>query len=106
MITSHIHVKLTDSSVEGDISVFLVHVMDSSSGLISEDDAESFDVVGSFFVDFVDGEDLTLSSLGLELPSKVIPEFRFSNDFVGGEKSQSIDLGVRFLFSRNFSTED
>lgn len=106
VVTSHFHMKLTDSTVKGDVSVLFIHVVDSSSGLISEDDAESFDVVGSFFVDFVDGEDLALSSLGLELPSKVIPEFRFSNDFVGSEKSQSIDFGVRFLFSRNFSTED
>ena len=53
MITSHIHVELTDSSVEGDISVFLVHVVDSGSGLVSEDDAESFDMIGSFFVDLI-----------------------------------------------------
>ena len=53
MITSHIHVKLADSSVEGDISVFLVHVMDSSSGLVSKDNTESFDMIGSFFIDLI-----------------------------------------------------
>ena len=85
VVTSHFHVKLADSTVEGDVSVLFIHVVDSSSGLISEDDAESFDVIGSFFIDFVDCKNLTLSSFSLELPSKMIPEFGFSNNFVGGE---------------------
>ena len=53
MITSHIHVKLADSSVEGDISVFLVHVMDSSSGLVSKDNSVIFVMFGSFFIDLI-----------------------------------------------------
>ncbi len=85
VVTSHFHMKLTDSTVEGDVSVLFIHVVNSSSGLISEDDAESFDVIGSFFVDFVNSENLTLSSFSLELSSKVIPEFGFGNNFVGGE---------------------
>lgn len=54
MITGHIHVQLTDSSVQGNISVLLVHVVVSGSGLISEHYSVSFDMVGSFFVDLVD----------------------------------------------------
>lgn len=85
VVTSHFHMKLADSAVEGDVSVLFIHVVNSGSGLISEDDAESFDVIGSFFIDFVDSKNLTLSSFSLELPSKMIPEFGFSNNFVGGE---------------------
>ena len=53
VITGHIHVELADGSVEGDISVFLVHVVDSGSGLVSEDDAESFNMIGSSFEDLI-----------------------------------------------------
>ena len=47
--------KLTDGSIERDVSVLFVHVVVSGSGLISEDDAEGLDVIGSSFEDFVDG---------------------------------------------------
>ena len=46
--------QLTDSSVEVGVSVLLVHVMDSGSGLILQNDAESFNMVWSFFEDLVD----------------------------------------------------
>jgi len=64
VITGHIHVKLTDGSVEGDVSVFLVHVVDTSPGLISQDDAKSFDMVRSFFKDLINRKDLSLSCFG------------------------------------------
>ena len=46
--------KLADCPVEGDVSVLLIHVVDASSGLIPEDDAESLNMVGPSFMDFVD----------------------------------------------------
>ena len=53
MVSSHISVKLTDSTVQGNISVLSVHVVISSSGLISGNDAECFDVIRSSFEDLV-----------------------------------------------------
>lgn len=106
VVTGHFHVELADSSIERDVSVLLVHVVNSGSGLISEDNAEGFDMVGSFFIDFVDGKNLTLSCFGLELPSKMIPELGFSDNFVGSEQSEGIDFGVGILLSREFSTEN
>ena len=66
MVTSHFLMQLTHGSVEVSVSVLFIHVVNSGSGLIFQDDAECFNVVGSFFEDFVYGEDLTLSALGLE----------------------------------------
>ena len=54
MVTGHFLVQLTDGSVQRDISVLLVHVVDSSSGLIFQNDSESFDVIWSSFENFVD----------------------------------------------------
>ena len=66
MVTGHFLVQLADGSVEVSISVLLVHVVDTSSGLIFQDDSEGFNMVRSFFKDFVYGEYLTLSALGLQ----------------------------------------
>ena len=60
VITSHIHMKLTDSTIERNVSVLFIHVVDTSSGLISENYSEGFNMVRSPLVDLIDREDLTL----------------------------------------------
>jgi hypothetical protein len=57
----------------------------SSSGLISQDNAESFDVVRSSLEDLIHLQNLTLCALGLELVAQMVPEFGFGNDFVSCE---------------------
>lgn len=106
MISSHFSMELTDSTVERNISELLVHVMVSSSRLISEDNSEGFDVIGSSFKDFVNGQDLSLSSFGFVLTTEMVPEFGFGNNFVSGKKSDSIYFGIRFLLSGSFTTKD
>ena len=98
MVACHFSVELTDGSVERNITVLLVHVGDSGSGLVPEDNAEGLDMVGSALEDLIDGEDLSLGALGLELSPKVVPEFRFGDDFVFGEETNGVYFGARFLF--------
>ena len=98
--------ELADGSIERDISVLLVHVVVSGSGLISQDNSEGLDMVGSSLEDFVDGQDLPLSSFGLELSAEMVPEFGFSNDFVGGEQTDGIYFWVGVLISGDFAAED
>ena len=43
-------------------------------------------------LDFVDGEELALSALGLELPAEVVPELGFGDDRVSGEESEGVDF--------------
>ena len=106
MITSHLRVELTDSTVEGDISELLVHVVVSSSGLIPQDNAEGFNMIGSSFEDLVDSQDLALSSFGLELTTEMVPELGLGNHFVASEESDSIYFRVRVLFGGNFAAKD
>ena len=106
VITGHFSVELADGTVEGDVSELLVHVVVSSSGLIPQDNAEGLDVIGSSFEDFVDGQDLSLGSLGLELTTEMVPELGLGNDFVASEQSDSIYFGVGVLLSGSFATED
>lgn len=106
MITSHLSVELTDSTVESDISELLVHVVVSGSGLIPQDDAESLDVIGSSFEDFVDSQDLSLSSFGLELTTEMVPELSLGNDFVASEESDSVYFGIGVLLGGSFAAKD
>jgi hypothetical protein len=57
----------------------------SGSGLISQDNAEGLNMVGSSLEDLIDLQDLTLSALGLELVAQMVPEFGFGNHFVSCE---------------------
>jgi len=54
VVTTHFHVQLADGSIQGNVSVLFVHVVVAGSGLISQNDSESFNVVWSFFKDLVD----------------------------------------------------
>ena len=105
MVSGHLCVELTDSSIERDISVLLVHVVVGSSGLISQDNAEGLDVVGSSLKDLVDGQDLSLSSFGLQLTTEMVPELGLGDDFVSGEESDGIDFGVGVLVGGQLSSE-
>jgi len=105
VISGHLSMELTDSAIQGNISVLLVHIVVSSSGLVSEDNAEGFDVIGSSFEDFVNSENLSLSALGLELSSQVVPKLGLSDNFISCEESNGIDFGVSVLFSGQLASE-
>ena len=63
-------------------------------------------MIGSSLEDFVDGEDLSLSSFGFELSTQVVPEFGLGDDFIACEESNSIDFGIRVLFSGQLASKD
>lgn len=102
MVTGHVHVELADGTVEGDISVFFVHVVDSGSGLVSEHNTKCFHMVGSLLVDLINGQDLTLSCFGLKLASQMIPELRFGHNLIISKEPQSIYFRTWVLLSRDF----
>jgi hypothetical protein len=77
----------------------------SSSGLISQNNSEGFYMVGSSLENFVHWQNLTLCALGLQLVAQMIPEFRFSDNFVTSEKSNGKDFWVGFLLSGKFASE-
>jgi hypothetical protein len=103
VFTTHIDVKLRDGTVQSDVSEFLVHVVNSSSRLISESDSVSLNGSLVSFEDFADGEDFTLSSLKLVLSSSLEPELGSSDDFIRGEDSHGDDFRFGGLFSGDSS---
>jgi len=103
VLTTHFHEELGDSTVEGDVSEFLVHIVDSSSGLVSEGNGVRLDGSLVLFVDLTDANDLTLSFLELVESSSLEPELGSSNDWVGGEDSDRDNFTFRDLFSGDSS---
>eukprot|EP00178_Gracilaria_changii_P021125 TRINITY_DN6286_c0_g1_i1.p1 TRINITY_DN6286_c0_g1~~TRINITY_DN6286_c0_g1_i1.p1 ORF type:complete len:134 (-),score=8.48 TRINITY_DN6286_c0_g1_i1:79-480(-) len=106
VVACHFHVELTDCTIQRNISVFFVHVMNSGSGLIPEDNAESFNVVWPSFKNLINRQYLSLGALCLELSSKMIPEFGFSDNIIGSKKTDGINLGVWVLLSGKLSSHN
>jgi len=104
VLAAHFHVELGNSTVEGDVSEFLVHVVHSGSGLVFEGNGVGLDDSGVLFEDLADAEDLTLGSLELVESSSLEPELGSSNDWVGGEDSDGDNFGLLNLLSGGSST--
>jgi hypothetical protein len=73
VVTSHFLVELRDSTVEGGISEFLVHVVDGSSGLILKNDSVSLNRANALLEDLINWKDSALWSLDLLELSHVVP---------------------------------
>ena len=102
--TSHFTVHLGDGAAESDISVFFVHVDDTSSGKILKDNTVVFDGVGLSLEDFADGDDLTLALSNLVLSLHLVPEVRSSNNCILGENSDSVAGWIWVRFAWKLST--
>ena len=104
MIASHFHMQLTDCSIQCNVSVFFIHIVDASSRLIPENNSESFDMAGSSFKDLIYRENLPLCTLSFQLPPEVIPEFGFCNNLIRRKQADSIDLRSGLLLRRSLSS--
>lgn len=105
MVAGHLGVQLADSAVERDIAELLVHVVVARARLVAEHDAEGLDVGGPALEDLVDGEDLSLGALGLELPPQVVPELGLGDHLVSREEADGVDLGTGVLLGGHLAAQ-
>lgn len=98
--TGHLAVHLRNSSVERVISVLLVHVDNTGSCKILEDNSVVPDAICFSFEDFANRDDLSLALSNLVLPLHLIPEVGSGDNCVLGKDSDSIArwLGVGFTW--------
>jgi hypothetical protein len=73
--------------------------MVACSGFISKNNSEGLDVVWPSLKNFIHRQNLTLSTLCLKLTPEVVPEFRFSNYFISGKKTDGKDFRIGLLLS-------
>jgi len=106
VLAGHLHVHLGDGTVEGDVSVFSVHVVLARSGLVSDGNTVSLDDSGVLLVDLLARDDLTVSSLQSVEELGLIPELRSSNNLILSEDSHGDDVLLRLSLSGESGTSD
>jgi len=72
--TGHLIIHKGDGSAKSVMSVFFVHVHDTSPGKIFKHDSVVLDGIGFSLEDFADGDDLALALSNLVLSFHLIPE--------------------------------
>lgn len=85
MSACHVHVELVDSSDSGHITVLLIHVDLSSSGLVSDQDRKVFHTIWVLLNHTRNRQHLTVGSLELLQQRRVVEELRlgfFSSHFL------------------------
>lgn len=90
--SGHVLVQSLDGSDSADVSDFLVHVVGTGSGVVSDPDAEVLDLGWVSFVDLVDGDNFTGSSLDLVQFLQEVPVTGLGNDLVWSKDSHSEQL--------------
>ena len=106
MISGHFSMELTDGSIEGDISVFLVHVDCFSSGQVSEDDAVVLDDTSVLLVDFLHRDDLALDLSDFVLSLHVVPILGASQHCIASKHSHSVERGFWDLLTWKGTTDN
>jgi len=87
MFTTHFHKELRYGSIQADVSEFFVHIVDSSSRLISKNDTIGLNSPLASFEDLANTDNFTLSSLELVESSSLEPELGLSNNWRGSKDS-------------------
>jgi hypothetical protein len=106
MSPSHVIVHLTDGTSEGDIPVFLVHIVSTTSASVAQPDGEVLDLSRVFIEDLSNIKHFTASWLSLSERLHIVPELGLSDDLIAGEYLHSVDLRAWVLRSRGGTTNE
>lgn len=104
--SSQILVHGLNGTNSGNISVLLVHVVDTRSRLVSDPNTEGLDLGWGSLRDEVDGNNLTGSLLGLVQLLQEVPVTRLGNNSVRSENSHSEQLWLWHGLGRETTTND
>jgi len=104
--TLHLLDHLSDLTVDGEVPVFLVHVVGIGPGVIPEPDAVVGDLGGVLLEEFDLPEDFTTGLLLLVDPLHEVPELGPLEDLVLGEDFHLVDLRDGDLLSGLLPTAD
>jgi len=91
---SHLCVHLLNRTIEGGVTVLLVHVVVSSPALVTQPDTKVLDCGGVLLKNLVEGEDLAVALLNLLQLSEEVPELGLGSDLVGCPELHAVNLGL------------
>jgi len=93
MSSSHVLVQGNNGISSRHLSVLFVHVVGAGAGIISDPDTEVLDFERALLMDFVQGDDLTISLLDLAEFHQEVPETGLGDHGVGCEYAHAVELG-------------
>lgn len=104
--SSQVLVHGLNGTNSGDVSVFLVHVVDTRSRFVSNPDTEGLNLGWGRLGDSVNGNDLTGSSLDLVQLLQEVPVTRLGNNSVRSKDSHSEQLWLWDSLGRETTTNN
>lgn len=103
MTGSHLSVHLLNSTIQSSVTVFLVHVVITSSTLIPQPNPIILDCGWVLLKNLIDCQHLTIALLDfLKLPQK-IPELGFGANLIRGPELHAVDLRMLIALRRESS---
>ena len=103
--SSHLVIKLSNSSRELQVTVLAVHVVGSRTRVVTEPDSVVLDGTG-VLLDKLDAvKDLTSGLLHLTELTHEVPELGLGSDRVGGEDNHTVCLGVWVLLGGSLTAD-
>ena len=102
--SGHLHVHLSNGSADADVSVLLVHVVDSGSGPVSDHEPVVPDCGWVLLENFADGQHLAVGSLDSALLFEEVPELGLGKDGVFSEDSHFENLWFWVVFGWEHSS--
>ena len=97
---SHLSIHLFNRTIECSVPIFLVHVVISSSALISQPNSIVFYLGGILLKNLINCQNLTIALLNfLELPQE-IPKLGFGTNLVRSPKLHPVDPRMLIRFRR------
>lgn len=103
--TSHLIVKLGNSSGESNVSEFTVHIVSSRSGGITEPNSVILHDSGVLFDNLNTVKNFTRGNLHLTELMHVIPELGLGNHFVGGENNHAVCFWIGVFFGGSLAAD-
>ncbi len=98
MAGCHLSVHLLNSTIQSSVAVFLVHVVITSSTLISQPNPIILNFGWVFLKNLIDCQNLAIALLDfLKLPQK-IPELGFGANLIRGPELHPVDLRMLIAF--------
>ena len=104
--TSELSIHLINGTVNGHITVLLVHVVSARARVVADGDTVVLDVARVLLEDLSDTDDLTEGRLGLVELAEEVPEARLCNGLVLSEQLHAEDLGVGVLLGGLVAADD
>ena len=106
MTSTHIAIALCHGITDSQITVFTVHVVSAGTRVITQPDAEIFDLNGRCLVDLFQADNLTGGLLELFQLAQEVPETGLGDNAIGSKDSHFVERSRGLLLCWQLAAND